>query len=75
MVVALTAVAREDRPAGPEAAKAVPHPVALRQEPVRRARPRAGTPVGAPEVAQPEVAGRAAAQEETRAYRLRAATA
>jgi hypothetical protein len=75
MAVALTGVAREDRPAGREAAKAVPHQVALHQELARRARPRAGMPVGALAVAQPEVAGRAAAQEETPAYRLREATA
>jgi hypothetical protein len=74
--VALTAAAREDLPAGREAASlAVPHQVALRQEPARRARPRAGMAVGTPAAAQPEVAGRAAAQEETQAYRLREATA
>jgi hypothetical protein len=69
-----TAVDREARRAGREAAKAAPHRVAVGPGPAREL-PRVGRPVGKPAVDQPEAAGRAAAQLEMPAYQLRAVTA
>lgn len=67
-------MAREDRPAGPEAAKAGPHRLAVGPGPAARARQLAEMPVGAQGVDQPEVAGPAAVRVGMPECRLRAAT-
>ncbi len=77
---ALTAVDSEAPRAGREAAKAAPHRVAVGPGPAARVHPRAGKPVGKPAVDQPAAdqpaaAGRAEAQVEMPAYRLRAVMA
>jgi hypothetical protein len=74
MDAAVTGAAKEDLPAGREAARAVRHQVTPGRGLAAWVHPQEATRAGAPAADQPEVAGRAVARVAMPAYRLPAGT-